>query len=1104
MHGKHEPSRLKSGYRQVLGIALVLALLCTMLPAYVFAQDLPAAEDEYLCGHVHDESCGYSVGSEGAPCTHVHDESCYTQALQCPHVCDHVCAHVCGQECYTQVLSCQHVCGEECYTQVWSCQHVCGEECAEGCTHVCDESCYVLEHCCTHVHDESCYVLERQCAHVCDGSCGGLCDHVHDEGCYVPELDCQHVHDESCGYAEPVPGTPCGHVCVITGYEDNTPGLSFATCKARPGAEYQDVCDSLPQILQGSLECAEGLVDIPVLWSCPDYTGEAGTYVFEAEPDRLHCLYGMADDPLTEDLDEGQLPFITVTVAEAELRLTQQTLTDSEGRVAVSGPLPEGAYLEVTEVAIETARELLGATPAAPETETVPERVILFAYDIKIMLPGKTEGSEPTEYQPGAGNPVTVTITPPEPIDAPVEVTHIAEDQVTGETSAQTVATVTPAEDGAVEFAAEGFSIYIGTTSPYTDISVYTELYWSGAKFFTDANCTAGNEVKNSGGTEYTTLPALLSDVNTNATALTIYMTAGYTVANTQTISCTGRSVTLKRYADYTGSLITVSSGGELTLANITIDGNKSNVTASAALVYVSGTLDINSGATLQNNSSTDSGGGVSIADGGSLEMNDGVISGNATTAYGGGVYGYRGTAILSGGRIYGNSAQKGGGVLITGGAALTVSGGSITGNSAVEHGGGIYDDSGSTTTVNSGEISGNTAQTGGGIYNGMSSTLNIYGGKITGNNGIIQAGGLFNGWHLTISGGSIIDNTAPLQANILSNKRDVGTDHVHISGGTFTMDMQSGANAPTTGDGTTLVQCVQCNDASILASTCVTAVSVTYNNNFYDYGCDDMYTDTEGHLYLWLPSGSMVNSVTTYADGTYTVHKLNELTAHAKINYTSLEVPAVLTAALISDSTTANGYQWYRNGTAITGATGGTYTTAVADVGKTVTVVITDTNSNEYTSAGVIIVAPQISVTVPTSSVVTVNAAGVCTVSGGGITNNSAVPVYVTGVSFAWVTDGAMDANELFRDYTAVTAKLTLSGTEYSFQGAAPAARHPTEANGVIAAKVGDLPGSLSLPWAFALGAGNYINLAPAMGEEVLVARITYTVEYQPPSQTP
>ncbi|MDO4553265.1 MAG: hypothetical protein Q4C22_06980, partial [Bacillota bacterium] len=135
----------------------------------------------------------------------------------------------------------------------------------------------------------------------------------------------------------------------------------------------------------------------------------------------------------------------------------------------------------------------------------------------------------------------------------------------------------------------------------------------------------------------------------------------------------------------------------------------------------------------------------------------------------------------------------------------------------------------------------------------------------------------------------------------------------------------------------------------------------------------------------------------------------------------------------------------------------------------------------------------PAISATVPLYTVVTVSADGTCTVAGGSIVNNTEAPIYLTGVSYEWQTEGTADADELFSDYTAITATLTLGEVPYVFTGETPAAAAP---NTVIAAQSGGTPGTLALSWTFALN-GNYLNYAP--GDSVQIASIIYTVDYQP-----
>lgn len=73
--------------------------------------------------------------------------------------------------------------------------------------------------------------------------------------------------------------------------------------------------------------------------------------------------------------------------------------------------------------------------------------------------------------------------------------------------------------------------------------------------------------------------------------------------------------------------------------------------------------------------------------------------------------------------------------------------------------------------------------------------------------------------------------------------------------------------------------------------------------------------------------------------------------------------------------------YQWLRDGTAISGATGSTYTTVTADVGRTVSVRAT----GSVTSAGVV-VAPVAAVVTPTPTPTASN--GITTASASPFTN--------------------------------------------------------------------------------------------------------------------
>ena len=205
-------------------------------------------------------------------------------------------------------------------------------------------------------------------------------------------------------------------------------------------------------------------------------------------------------------------------------------------------------------------------------------------------------------------------------------------------------------------------------------------------------------------------------------------------------------------------------------------------------------------GGTYSNNKSKN-GGGISWG-GTRFEFQDGTVSNNTATSYGGGIHLYRNAAetspVISGGTISNNHAERGAGVWAD---DLTLSGGGISGNSATNSGGGAF--------VNhifklsgTGCITGNSAETGGGVYvaNQNDSTFEITGGTIskntatgsTGGGGIYYAklqpdtaavaymengtitkntaqtgsgGGLYLRGNFDLRGGSISKNSAPMYA---------------------------------------------------------------------------------------------------------------------------------------------------------------------------------------------------------------------------------------------------------------------------------------------------------------------------------------------------
>jgi len=155
------------------------------------------------------------------------------------------------------------------------------------------------------------------------------------------------------------------------------------------------------------------------------------------------------------------------------------------------------------------------------------------------------------------------------------------------------------------------------------------------------------------------------------------------------------------------GTMFSVVSGVTLTLdQNITLVGRSTNTNS---LIYVShGNLIMNDGAKIRGNTSSGSGGGVSVGSG-TFTINGGTISENTVLNDGGGISVYSGTLIMNDGIISGNKATnwEGGGINLKGGT-FTMRGGTIRENTSMTGGGICISDSG-IFTMNGGTISGNS-----------------------------------------------------------------------------------------------------------------------------------------------------------------------------------------------------------------------------------------------------------------------------------------------------------------------------------------------------------------------------------------------------------
>ena len=166
--------------------------------------------------------------------------------------------------------------------------------------------------------------------------------------------------------------------------------------------------------------------------------------------------------------------------------------------------------------------------------------------------------------------------------------------------------------------------------------------------------------------------------------------------------------------ANRTTNVVGVHSGSTLTVnGDIVIDNGKAKERDVGGGIYNAGTVDLKSGAEVQNNQA-EQGGGVyngkeGAAETGTLTIEEGAfISLNKVdrNGDGNGIYNYKGgTVNIEGGEIVSNHSSfngRGGGIYNNG--TVNLNGGEITANSSGS-GGGIYNESGATLWVNNSQI---------------------------------------------------------------------------------------------------------------------------------------------------------------------------------------------------------------------------------------------------------------------------------------------------------------------------------------------------------------------------------------------------------------
>jgi hypothetical protein len=272
-----------------------------------------------------------------------------------------------------------------------------------------------------------------------------------------------------------------------------------------------------------------------------------------------------------------------------------------------------------------------------------------------------------------------------------------------------------------------------------------------------------------------------LSLLNGKTGSFTLNIGGSFGVAatnyNANTFGITsGSSVTLKGSGKMSltslGGMFNIGAGQTFVIdsAGLTFEGRDipedpiNEDTNYRSVVYIDGgTFELKNGK-ITGNASNSSGGGVHIETG-TFTMSGGAISNNSG---GGGVQVQTGTFTFNGGTISGNTGW-GAGVRI-GGGTFIMNSGTISGNEngtfggMNNHGGGVYVSSG-TFTMNGGIISGNTARggSGGGVYFIGSGIFTMNGGTISGNSVTAgSGGGVFTTSTFRIVNGTIYGTDEP------------------------------------------------------------------------------------------------------------------------------------------------------------------------------------------------------------------------------------------------------------------------------------------------------------------------------------------------------
>lgn len=336
------------------------------------------------------------------------------------------------------------------------------------------------------------------------------------------------------------------------------------------------------------------------------------------------------------------------------------------------------------------------------------------------------------------------------------------------------------------------------------------------------------------GDDEYDTLEAAITAA---AAGDTIRITNNYTVSAQIEISkkltvtsATTTTCTVSRGSGNTaGAVFNITADGDLTLGNITVDGN--DISATCALIENYGTFTLSADATLTQGKNTaqaggldnqsggqakiygticdctgKNGGGARNYDGATMNIYDGaVFEDNTATANGGAIH--QSGIFTAGKATFRNNVAEGsysGAIHVGSTGSTELTGTVFTGNSMKNtdsgSGGVMYISGGGAATVENISVTGNgntvaVAKNGGAILVGKDATLTVNGTQNEFRDLKAASGGAIynNGGTVTIAGGTFTNISSTGSGGVIYSIINSGVGNVTINGGTFTNNSSGG-----------------------------------------------------------------------------------------------------------------------------------------------------------------------------------------------------------------------------------------------------------------------------------------------------------------------